>query len=353
MSGFDFAIWFDGVEQGKHEFNTNLHVNAWKIGDENTLDIGLLFTVPSQEFTLNLYIPEKKENFLFSSAAEKLFYTDVRWSFFNDVVDISDLVSTDCKLASPQKSGDDKFVILGFTNDNTVPFYNKRDFGTGTILSFPKIFKKIEEQRTKILNDESLLKVYLRFRIEGDFIKAAFTNKILDVSWFQKVTSTVSLFDFSLNRVRKIPELFYTDEPAVLGLLEKFTRVDFFLMINAKEDLELSQRDHDVVQQLEKKKWEKYFEPLKKIPAQESILLYHWKTREKVSEFSLFLKTKKDNFSFKKALLLILIAFIVNVAASMIASYSYEKTSSNSNDCAYNVPLPPVPEGANPSGREP
>ena len=123
MKGLDFALWFEPVltVRKKTKFYSNLltskidlrpgvvdkatvHINAWKISNEDTLDLGILFEVPDSQFTINLYVPEKLGSFKFESIASKLFEKNILWSFFNDVAEKASFGCSDSLFVPRQAS---------------------------------------------------------------------------------------------------------------------------------------------------------------------------------------------------------------------------------------------------------
>lgn len=342
MKGLDFALWFEPTvtARKKSRFQrlflkgnlcsdgvgkATVHINAWKISNEDTLDFGILFEVPDSEFTLNLYVPEKEGSFKFESIASKLFEKNILWSFFNDVAEKASFGCSD-SLFVRLKKDNENFIILDLPihTDSNKP-YKTESFGPGTIVKISDLYDRFQARsnNSQIIHAAKFLKpkkIYLRFRITGQFIKNSFSNR-MENSIIENLVSTITLFDFSLNRVRRLPEVFYSDG-RIFDRFPELERLDFFLMMEAKEELRVAQRAHDVVQILEKDKWKGYFDQ-GQINFKDQILLYHWKHLKKcpekpLNEFSIFLKTRKSRWNWVALLIAICLAIFTSSLGSVL-----------------------------------
>ncbi len=205
MKGLDFALWFEPVltVRKKTKFYSNLltrksdlrpgvvdkatvHINAWKISNEDTLDLGILFEVPDSQFTINLYVPEKLGSFKFESIASKLFEKNILWSFFNDVAEKASFGCSD-SLFVRLKKDNESFIILDLPihNDTKLP-YSTENFGPGTIIKIPKLYERfnarLKNSEIIRLSGHTPKKIYLRFRISGEFITDTFLTDSIPFS---------------------------------------------------------------------------------------------------------------------------------------------------------------------------
>lgn len=300
------AIWYEPIDKNLESVNDiELHFNLWKIpnGTKNAhkfLDIGLKLNNTKNLNCVKIYFPLT------------INYTDFE-DIVGNFINKPDLVSAifnenyNVKLDPISKfyeicNIDNQFIFNIYKSSTTDLSFENNFKGTIVTIKLP-----IQEK-----------KIYLRYRIKGDFINSLSTVSKPTNAILESAFSEIEMIDFRVNEIRDLN----------LSLLEcinknlfKIQKLHFFFICSNDEEVIGNHQPFLSCRNLENYRWNNYVD----LPNTDKqiYLAYHWKENAKES-VSILIKSKYERNNLKTIFKYAIFAFILAIAIELFSNWLYD-----------------------------
>ena len=300
------AIWCEPINKDLELVNDiELHFNLWKIPNgtkkaHKFLDIGLKLVNTENVNCLKLYFP---------TIIATVDFEDIVGKF----IDKPDLVSAifnenyNVKLNSTSKFNeirdiDNNFIFNIYKSSITDINFENTFEGTIITINLPK-----QERR-----------IYLRYRIKGEFINSLSTISKPTNAILESAFSEIEMIDFRVNEIR---DLNLSLLESINKKLLKIEKMHFFFICSNDEEVVGNHQPFLSCRNLENYRWNNYVD----LPNthKQIYLAYHWKEKEQES-VSILIKSKYERNNIVTILKYAILAFFIALVIELISNWIYD-----------------------------
>lgn len=316
------AIWCEQINVEGEIGNLHVDSNLWLTTekDDNYLELGLRLENFNNIKKIFVYIPyviekseiEDKVSFLANSP-------QLTNALFNEKLSISTTHGSYSLVSSPDSTP--KFYYYSINIKEGITVTHHEDGETkGTIIAID-------------YTDESKPKtncIYSRLRINtlDVLYQESFKNYMFIDGYLEKH----STIEFNLNNIRKLPK-------TIVDKLENHIKINslhLFLMTNTTFEITLKTKDMHASRVLENHIWDDYLKNNSQKRSIDKVIAYHWKEKDVISEYSLFIKTVRNKRSWwmlvGTLVAIILLGSIAGVGGNYLTKYIENKCYTVSAD---------------------
>ena len=300
------AIWYEPFDESLESVNDiELHFNLWKIpngtkGTHKFLDIGLKLANSKNLHCLKIYFPIIITSTDFEDIVGKFIdKPDLVSAIFNENYTVKR--NTTSKFNEIRDVNDSFMFNIYESSTSDIQFENNFE-GTIVTITLPK-----QDQ-----------KIYLRYRIKGEFINSLSTISKPTNAILESAFSEIEMIDFRVNEIRDLN----------LSLLEsidkrlfKIEKLHFFFICSNEEEVIGNHQPFLSCRNLENYRWNNYV-ALSNTDNQ-IYLAYHWKEKAKDS-ISILIKSKYEQNNLKTIFKYTILAFIIAVAIELLSNWLYD-----------------------------
>lgn len=298
-------------ESGKELKPLEIHLNFWLLSGnknigEDFLDIGILIKEFENVDFLRLFFPSSEIQL--ECISDRLFRKEVAVAIFNDEVTLNH--GENDKLASIQKSKDKEPIWVYNTVIGTDIINQNSNQGT----LFQVDLKNIAS------NTNKTGKLYLRYRIKGNYIKALTQTKKRGNLPFESVHTSTRILDFRLNKSRSI-------NPSIKEIgknpCKDLSKIHFLLVVPAEDEYHSASEELKSTRNLEHSLWDDYLSASGKNKGlnQKLYTVYHWKKeQDNIDDFNIYAKFKTSEIGWKSLVLYVFVILVLGMLSNFLFS---------------------------------